>query len=123
MPLGTAAPEATVEMLAWLEMAATVPMVTRRPLMAEPVEMAATLAWLDWEAWADLDQLLALTVRTEPLRHPAATGGTAAMDLLRCSQANPAGMAELAEPVAMSATAAMGDSAEMAQSGRREQMV
>jgi hypothetical protein len=50
-------------------------------------------------------------------------GATEVMVLLRCFQANPAGMAELAEPVAMSATAAMGDSAEMAQSGRREQMV
>jgi len=61
--------------------------------------------------------------KAEPPRHPAAMGATEVMDLLRCFQANPAGMAELAEPVAMSATAAMGDSAEMAQSGRREQMV
>ncbi len=82
VPMGTAAPEATVEMLAWLEMAATVPMVTRRPLMAEPVEMAATLAWLDWEAWADLDQLLAQAVRAEPLRHPAAMEAMAETDLM-----------------------------------------
>jgi hypothetical protein len=62
-------------------------------------------------------------VRTEPLRHPAAMGGTAAMDLLRCSQANLEAMAELEEPVDLSATAAMGDSAAMAQSARPEQTV
>jgi hypothetical protein len=85
--------------------------------------MAATPGWLDWEAWEDLDQLLAQTVRTEQRRHPAAMGATAEMDLLRCSQANLEAMAELAEPVDHSATAAMGDLAAMAQSGRPEQTV
>jgi len=118
--MGSAELVATAEMLANRAMAATVPMVTRQPLMAEPVEMAATPAWLDWEAWADLDQLLALTVRTEPPRHPAAMEGTAVMDLLRCSQANLEAMAELEEPVDHSETEAMGDSAAMAQSGRPE---
>ena len=42
------------------------------------------------------------------------------MDLLRCSQATLEGMAEPAEPVDLSATAAMGDLAAMAQPARRE---
>ena len=47
-------------------------------------------------------------------------GAMAAMDLLRCSQATLEGMAEPAEPVDLSATAAMGDLAAMAQPVRRE---
>ena len=45
------------------------------------------------------------------------------MDLLPCSQATLEGMAEPAEPVDLSATAAMGDLAAMAQSARREAQV
>jgi hypothetical protein len=85
--------------------------------------MAATPGWLDWEAWEDLDQLLAQTVRTEQRRHPAAMGVTVAMDLLRCSQANLEAMAEPEATAEISATAATGDSEAMAQSGRPEQTV
>jgi hypothetical protein len=49
----------TGDLPVWPAMAATVPMVTRRAPMAEPVVMAVTPAWLDWEAWVDLDPLLA----------------------------------------------------------------
>jgi len=92
--------------------------VMHRVRTAALVALAAIPAYRVSAVWVER----ALDLQ-EPPRHPAATGGTEAMDLLRCSQANPAGMAELAEPVAMSATAAMGDSEEMAQSGRPEQTV
>ena len=113
---------ATGDLPAWLAMAATVQLVTRRPPMAEPVEMAAIPAWLELGERADLEPG-ARMVSMGLLRHPAAMGATEVMVLLRCSQATPVEMAALAEPVALSATAAMGDSGAMAHPGRTESQV
>ena len=115
----------TGDLPVWPAMAATVPMVTRRPLMAEQVEREAMSALRELEEPAAREEGVPQAeqaVRTEPPRHPAAMVGTAAMDLLRCSQATLEAMAETVEPVDLSATAAMGDSAAMAQSGRLEQL-
>jgi hypothetical protein len=47
--------EATGDLPAWLAMEATVQMVTRRPPMAEPVEMAAIPAWQELGERGDLE--------------------------------------------------------------------
>ena len=114
--------EATGDLPAWLAMEATVQLVTRRPPMAEPVEMAAIPAWLELGERADLEPG-ARMVSMGLLRHPAAMGATEVMVLALQHQANPVEMAALAEPVDLSATAAMGDSEAMEHPGRTESQV
>ena len=97
---------ATGDLPAWPAMEATVQMVTRRPPMAEPVEMAAIPAWLEPGERVDLEPG-ARMVSMGLLRHPAAMGATAERASRRILLVSQAATAAAAGTAALMATAAM----------------
>jgi hypothetical protein len=97
---------ATGDLPAWLAMEATVQMVTRRPPMAEPVEMAAIPAWLELGERADLEpgaRMVSMGL-PQPAVGMAAMAERASRRILLVSQAATAAAAGTA---ALMATAAM----------------